>query len=60
MSRNSRIRVLLVEDEEPILDGLDALFSGQGFATRRAPDGAVALTPVVGDGFGGAVIEGRF
>jgi two-component system alkaline phosphatase synthesis response regulator PhoP len=36
-------RVLLVEDEETILDGLDALFSSQGFQTTRAPDGALAL-----------------
>ncbi|MCA9604776.1 MAG: response regulator transcription factor [Myxococcales bacterium] len=36
-------RILLVEDEEPILDGLDALFSSQGFETVLAPDGAVAL-----------------
>lgn len=36
-------RVLLVEDEAPILDGLDALFSGQGFETTTAPNGAVAL-----------------
>ncbi len=36
-------RVLLVEDEAPILDGLDALFSAQGFRTTCAPDGAAAL-----------------
>jgi len=36
-------RVLLVEDEEPILDGLDALFSAQGWDTTLAPDGAIAL-----------------
>jgi len=36
-------RVLLVEDEEPILDGLDALLSGQGFDTTRAADGSAAL-----------------
>ncbi len=36
-------RILLVEDEEPILDGLDALFSSQGFRTVLAPDGAAAL-----------------
>ena len=38
-----RSRVLLVEDEAPILDGLDALFSDQGFVTTLAPDGAAAL-----------------
>lgn len=37
------IRVLLVEDEETILDGLDALFSSQGFVTTCAADGASAL-----------------
>lgn len=36
-------RVLLVEDEETILDGLDALFSSQGFETTRAADGERAL-----------------
>lgn len=36
-------RVLLVEDEAPILDGLDALFRAQGFETTTAPNGAVAL-----------------
>lgn len=39
----SRPRVLIVEDEAPILDGLDALFSGQGFETTLAPDGEAAL-----------------
>ncbi len=44
MSHSQRTpRVLLVEDEAPILDGLDALFSGQGFETALAPDGEVAL-----------------
>ncbi len=38
-----RLRVLLVEDEAPILDGLDALFSSQGFDTTCVADGASAL-----------------
>jgi two-component system response regulator RegX3 len=36
-------RVLLVEDEEPILEGLTELFSAQGFEAEGAPDGHVAL-----------------
>ncbi|MFK7985465.1 MAG: response regulator transcription factor [Sandaracinaceae bacterium] len=51
MTSDPTPKVLLVEDEEPILDGLDALFQGQGFETRRAPDGAVALDEVASGGF---------
>ncbi len=36
-------RVLLVEDEAPILDGLASLFSAQGFEPTCASDGAAAL-----------------
>jgi two-component system alkaline phosphatase synthesis response regulator PhoP len=43
MADEPTYRVLLVEDEETILDGLDALFGSQGFTTVRAPDGALAL-----------------
>ena len=50
-------RVLLVEDEEPILDGLDALFGGQGFRTRRAPDGATALDLWADGGFDLVVLD---
>ncbi|HJL15607.1 MAG TPA: response regulator transcription factor [Sandaracinaceae bacterium LLY-WYZ-13_1] len=50
-------RVLLVEDEEPILDGLDALFSGQGFVTVRAPDGARALDELADGGFDLVVLD---
>ena len=38
-----RPRVLLVEDELPILDGLESLFRGQGFDPTGAPDGVAAL-----------------
>jgi DNA-binding response OmpR family regulator len=38
-----RPKVLLVEDEAPILDGLEALFAARGFAPTRAPDGPSAL-----------------
>ncbi len=41
-TRPAAPRVLLVEDEAPILDGLDALFRAQGFETERAADGLVA------------------
>lgn len=44
MSETTRApHVLLVEDEAPILDGLDALFRAQGFRTTRAADGHAAL-----------------
>lgn len=46
-----RPRVLLVEDEAPILDGLEALFSGQGFRVVRAADGPSALDRVAEGGF---------
>jgi DNA-binding response OmpR family regulator len=36
-------RVLLVEDEEPILEGLNELFASQGFVPSRASDGRTAL-----------------
>jgi two-component system response regulator RegX3 len=36
-------RVLLVEDEEPILEGLTELFRQQGFVPTRAKDGPGAL-----------------
>ena len=36
-------RVLLVEDEAPILDGLADLFGRQGFEVARAEDGEAAL-----------------
>lgn len=50
-------RVLLAEDEEPILDGLDALFSAQGFSTTRAPDGQVALDQLAAGSFDLVVLD---
>jgi two-component system response regulator RegX3 len=40
---NEPVRVLLVEDEEPILEGLNELFASQGFSPSRASDGRKAL-----------------
>src|SRR4051794_25517292 len=39
----SATRVLIVEDEAPIRDGLVSLFSGQGFETTSAATGPEAL-----------------
>ena len=39
----SATRVLIVEDETPIRDGLVSLFSGQGFETKSAASGPEAL-----------------
>lgn len=49
--------ILIVEDEEPILDGLDALFSGQGFETTLAPDGEVALDRLATGSFDLVVLD---
>ncbi len=46
MVEEPTLRVLIVEDEATILDGLDALFGGQGFQTRCAPDGQRALDEI--------------
>jgi DNA-binding response OmpR family regulator len=43
--------VLIVEDEPSIGDGLVALFGGEGFATRIAPDGRAALAALAEGGF---------
>lgn len=50
-------RVLLVEDEEPILDGLEALFRGQGFVTTRAADGATALDRIADGAFDVVILD---
>jgi len=50
-------KVLLVEDEAPILDGLDALFSGQGFETSLAPDGEAALEHLASGSFDLIVLD---
>jgi DNA-binding response OmpR family regulator len=39
-------RVLIVEDETPIRDGLVSLFSGQGFETKSAASGPEALDAI--------------
>jgi two-component system response regulator RegX3 len=44
-------RVLLVEDEPSILEGLVTLFEGQGFAVDTAADGLVALEKIAGGGY---------
>ncbi len=51
------IRVLLVEDEATILDGLDALFSSQGFETTCVSDGARALEELAVRGFDLVVLD---
>lgn len=53
----SAIRVLLVEDEATILDGLDALFTSQGFETTCASDGARALEILAVRGFDLVVLD---
>ncbi|HJL23973.1 MAG TPA: response regulator, partial [Polyangiaceae bacterium LLY-WYZ-15_(1-7)] len=44
-------RVLVVEDEAPIRDGLVALFEGQGFAATAVGDGPAALEQVAVGGW---------
>lgn len=44
-------RVLVVEDEAPIRDGLVALFEGQGFAATAVGDGPAALEQVAAGGW---------
>ncbi|MBX3275184.1 MAG: response regulator transcription factor [Sandaracinaceae bacterium] len=50
-------RILLVEDEAAILDGLDALFTSQGFATALAPDGLAALDQLAAQRFDLVVLD---
>jgi DNA-binding response OmpR family regulator len=57
MVESANSAVLLVEDEETILDGLDALFSSQGFTTVRAPDGALALERYAERGFDLVILD---
>ena len=45
----SGTRVLIVEDETPIRDGLVSLFSGQGFDVKSAPSGPEALLALGGE-----------
>jgi DNA-binding response OmpR family regulator len=51
------LRVLLVEDEAPILDGLDALFASQGFETTCATDGQRAVELLGVRGFDLVVLD---
>ena len=42
-------RILIVEDEPPVLDVLASLLTDEGFAVRTAPDGRVALEMLADD-----------
>lgn len=44
-------RVLLVEDEPPILEGLMTLFASQGFSPEPASDGEIALEALLSSSF---------
>ncbi|MGE0789198.1 MAG: response regulator transcription factor [Sandaracinaceae bacterium] len=50
-------RVLLVEDEAPILDGLAALFDSQGWRIATAKNGAIALEKLTGDRFDLVILD---
>ena len=50
-------RVLVVEDEAAILDGLDSLFSSAGFETTLAADGARALEHLRDGGFDLVILD---
>ena len=50
-------RVLIVEDETPIRDGLVSLFSGQGFETTSAASGPAALDALARDTFDIVVLD---
>jgi two-component system response regulator RegX3 len=50
-------RVLLVEDEEPILEGLEELFSQQGFVPSSAKDGPSALSKLKSDSFDLVILD---
>jgi len=39
-------RILIVDDEEPVLDVLSEYFAGQGYAVQTAASGAAALAAV--------------
>jgi len=53
----SAARVLIVEDETPIRDGLVSLFSGQGFETKSAASGPEALDALAKDTFDIVVLD---
>jgi DNA-binding response OmpR family regulator len=50
-------RVLLVEDEEPILEGLQELFAQQGFVPSLAKDGPSALSKLKSDSFDLVILD---
>lgn len=50
-------RVLIVEDEAPILDGLASLFTAQGFGATRASDGARGLEMIASERFDLIVLD---
>lgn len=50
-------RVLLVEDERPILEGLEALFRAQGFAAACAADGESALEALAAERFDLVILD---
>jgi two-component system response regulator RegX3 len=50
-------RVLIVEDETPIRDGLVSLFSGQGFDVKSAASGPEALLALDGNAFDIVVLD---
>jgi two-component system response regulator RegX3 len=54
---NEPVRVLLVEDEEPILEGLNELFASQGFTPSRASDGRKALALLENESFDLVVLD---
>lgn len=49
--------VLIVEDEPSVRDGLEALFSSQGFGVQTASDGQVALSVLARDRFDLVVLD---
>lgn len=53
----SQGRLLLVEDEAPILEGLTVLFEGQGFSVDTASDGLLALEKIAGGRYDLVVLD---
>src|SRR6185312_17447087 len=47
----SEARILIVEDETPIRDGLVSLFAGQDFAVTEAPTGHAAIAALDAQSF---------
>jgi len=57
MSDNDRPAVLIVEDEEPILDGLVELFRAQDFEPFGVVDGRAALEALAARGFDLVILD---